>query len=135
MFEFDRTRRPSKQVERLQRYDWFLTVGWREGRYACLDIEPAVLFICTDDVPPQAWAAVPDSTLSAGLSGGAQPDTTAFPGREQVGFTSAESLRSGVDRLVQATPAFDRYRSRPAVSFTTCLAIERLFARPVATLP
>jgi hypothetical protein len=27
MFGFVRTRRPSKQAERLQRYDWFLTVG------------------------------------------------------------------------------------------------------------
>ncbi|HEV7773881.1 MAG TPA: replication-relaxation family protein [Conexibacter sp.] len=69
MFEFDRTRRPSKQVERLQRYDWFLTVGWRESRYARLDIEPAGLVVCAVDASVNGLLRVADREMTACIHG------------------------------------------------------------------
>jgi hypothetical protein len=102
MFEFDRTRRPSKQAERLQRYDWFLTAGWRESRYACLDIEPAVISVCESRTLAVAFARVAHRWLSASLSSGASPALCV--GREQIAFVSRQQLAAGNDSVLQLTP-------------------------------
>jgi hypothetical protein len=68
MIEFDRTQRPSKQLERLRRYDCFLNVGWRESRYAVLDIEPAVLIVCDDERLVEPFARAADGYLTASLA-------------------------------------------------------------------
>lgn len=102
MFEFDRTRRPSKQVERLQRYDWFLTVGWRESRYARLDIEPAVLVVCGQESQIRAFARAAHPHLAAWLGSHLDPSVTSqFVGREQIAFTAHRRLTRGDERILQ----------------------------------
>ena len=124
MFEFDRTRRPSKQVERLQRYDWFLTVGWRESRYACLDIEPAVLFVCDEQASMPAFVRTASASTGAAL---ADTRNTAGSlervGREQLGFTTSRHLMLG-DGAVLQCPG-DLGASEPV---TARLDLSQLFA-------
>lgn len=102
MFEFDRTRRPSKQTERLQRYDWFLTLGWRKSRYACLHIEPAVLVVCTCPSDIDRFATCASDQLGAALTdpGSSQHN---FIGRAQIGFTTTARLLSEAT-ISQVTP-------------------------------
>jgi hypothetical protein len=103
MFEFDRTRRPSKQAERLQRYDWFLAAGWRESRYASLDIEPAVLFLCPSSTQARALARAADSCLTTAIVWTDNGDRE-FAGREQIGFAYSGWLVGKDDRIVQLDP-------------------------------
>src|SRR5439155_24123919 len=49
MIEYDRTRRASKQRERLRRYDDFLCQGWRRSRYAADELAPMLLVVCATD--------------------------------------------------------------------------------------
>jgi hypothetical protein len=135
MFEFDRTRRPSKQVERLQRYDWFLTAGWRQSRYAVLDIEPAVLVVCDGDEQVGALARAADQNLSARLVDRQDPERRwESLGREQIAFTSTRCLASGTGRMLQVdaqADSIDRRRgtvrcgTRPIV---VTVYVDRLFA-------
>ncbi len=104
MFEFDRTRRSSKQGERLRRYDWFLTVGWRESRYAFLDIEPAVLLVCADEQNISAFVRAARAYLTARLV--RSDDRSGLGecvGREQTGFTSRDRLLRADPSVVQPT--------------------------------
>jgi hypothetical protein len=101
MFEFDRTRRPSKQAERLQRYDWFLTVGWRESHYARLDIEPAVLFVCAESEDASTLAKSAHAQLGASIYGITGDCKAESPGREQVGFVSRASAGAQRTRVLQ----------------------------------
>jgi hypothetical protein len=43
--EFDRTARPHKQLDRLRRFDWFLSEGWTLGRFAHHPIAPAMVLV------------------------------------------------------------------------------------------
>jgi hypothetical protein len=119
MLEFDRTRRPSKQLERLRRYDWFLTVGWRESRYAVLDVEPAVLIVCDDAAAVERFAVAADPHLGA-FAGG---DAVERPGREQVAFTSRSGLIEGNGTIAQVA---EHGRERPGVRWGH-FPIARLF--------
>ncbi|MCW2952020.1 MAG: hypothetical protein JWQ48_1190 [Conexibacter sp.] len=101
---FDRMRRPSKQLERLRRYDWFLASGWRESRYASLDIEPAALIVCDEERQVEAFVSAADGHLSAVVAG---PGRVDFVGREQVGFTSWA-------RVLEADDRVDQVRARPS---------------------
>lgn len=130
MLEFDRTRRPLKMADRFRRYDWFLTLGWRESRYANLDIEPALLVVCDDDHHLQPLARVADLHVEAVLLPG--PDSKAsreFPGREQTGLTSRGRLLAGDDCIVQVA---SRREPRSGVSSRqNFLALPALFCRPI----
>lgn len=124
MLEFDRTRRPSKQLERLRRYDWFLTVGWRESRYAVFDLEPAVLVVCVEEPQVEAFVRAADTHLGASTVG----VRVEYPGREQVAFTSRDALQVGDEELVQLlTPS---RRGRDLGVQRARLSIERLFWVP-----
>jgi Replication-relaxation len=123
MFEFDRTRRPSKQIERLQRYDWFLTVGWRESRYACLDLEPAVLMVCDDVSGLPALARVANRSLTASIHVPTDRDSE-FPGREQVAFVARDVLLRGCDELHQLVAAHGQARE---LLHTQEFSLHRLF--------
>ena len=125
MFEFDRTRRPSKQAERLQRYDWFLTVGWRESRYACLDVEPALLMVCSTCSLLDPFARAAASYLTARTIDPAQ-QCTENVGREQVGFISRSRLLAGNGTVVQA--AGDGFGVREER-----FAVERLFGSAICS--
>lgn len=102
MVEYDRTRRASKQLTRLRRYDHFLTAGWRESRYAALDVEPALFVVCSDERQLPTFVRAADHELTAWI-GRPQADRRngEHIGREQVGFTTRERLLAGDSRLLQ----------------------------------
>jgi hypothetical protein len=106
MFEYDRTRRASKQLARLRRYDFFLTEGWRSSRYATLDVEPAVLVVCADERQLPSFVRAADRELTAWI--GDDPHASRrhaeHTGREQVGFTSRDRLLAGDGRILQVPP-------------------------------
>jgi hypothetical protein len=123
MFEFDRTRRPSKQAERLQRYDWFLTVGWRESRYACLDIEPAILWVSVDETNVSGLASVVHTQMAAHLVDPRADFDCEYPGREQVAVTSRNRLSAADERVLQVSRKPSRFltgRTRLAMTKFHC---------------
>ncbi len=100
MLEYDRTRRAHKQIEKLRRYDWFLTAGWSTSTYSGLDIEPLVLFVCDDDRQVPAFLRAAHHHLNASRRPPGSGRTT-YPGREQVAITSRSRIRTGDWRLHQ----------------------------------
>lgn len=134
MLEYDRTRWASKQLVRLRRYDHFLTVGWRESRYVVLDVEPALLVVCSDERQLPTFVRAADHELTA-LIGGPQVDRRngEHTGREQVGFTTRERLLAGDSRLLQVPllpPPIRRGGSTgdvTAVQRETSLSLDALF--------
>lgn len=125
MFEFDRTRRPSKQAERLRRYDWFLTMGWRESRYAFLDIEPAVLVVCSGQ-KIDSFVRAADTYLRASVVTGSL--AADFVGREQIGFTTRKRLVGGISRISQTTQCSEARESGRGIRARVVeLPIDRLF--------
>lgn len=65
LIEYDRTRRPHKQIDRLRRYDhWFLH-QWQETHYATHAIPPALLLITDQDQPINNLIHTADRTLTA----------------------------------------------------------------------
>ncbi len=140
MIEYDRTRRASKQLTRLRHYDYFLTAGWRESRYATLDIEPALLLVCADARQIPSFVRVADTELTA-WSGMRDADRmrSEHTGREQVGITSRAQLLAGDWQLVQVPhlpPALRRTAPGERVTIDAreeTLGLDDLF-RPVAGL-
>jgi hypothetical protein len=101
MMEYDRTRRPAKQRQKLRRYDRFLTAGWRDTRYAELDMEPAVIFVCANDAQIAAFVQDADKCLTAWHADPAAPRSAGeHVGREQIAITSRSRLvRSRLARI------------------------------------
>jgi Replication-relaxation len=131
MIEYDRTRRATKQLRRLRRYDWFLAEGWRASRYATLDGEPIVLVVCADERQLRPFARAADAELTAWVRDDAS-SLRAFsthPGREQVGFTTRERLLTGNWDLllVPPTPPSERDGSdREAKPIAFTLELDRI---------
>jgi len=134
MLEYDRTRRASKQLTRLRRYDHFLTAGWRESRYAALDVEPALLVVCSDERQLPTFVRAADHELTAWV-GGPQVGRRSgeHTGREQVGFTTRGRLLAGDSRLLQVPLAPPPIRcggstgDPAAVQRETSLSLDALF--------
>lgn len=136
MIEYDRTRRASKLRPKLRRYDYFLAAGWREGRYADLDMEPALLVVAATDLQVDSFTMRADDDLGAWV-GARDVDRRngEHVGREQTGFTSRSRLLAGDWRIEQvpALPPDLRRKGHSALDFaprTTTLDISSLFARP-----
>jgi hypothetical protein len=106
MIEYDRTRRATKQLRRLRRYDWFLAEGWRASRYATLPTEPVVLVVCADERQLRPFAHAADTELRAWVRDDASSlrDDSPHPGRDQVGFTTRERLLTGNWNVLQVPP-------------------------------
>jgi hypothetical protein len=133
MVEYDRTRRPHKQISKWRRYDHFLTSGWRNTRYATLDIEPLVLFVCSDERQIPAFLRSADERLTAwhGLPSEVRADAE-HPGREQTAFTSRGRLFDGDWRMLQvpSRPPAARRTTANATAFSARsveLELPRLF--------
>ncbi len=134
MLEYDRTRRASKQLTRLRRYDHFLTAGWRQSRYATLDVEPALVVVCADERQLPTFVRAADAELTAWIGG---PHAGQRNGehieREQVGFTTRDRLLAGDGRLLQVPllpPPVRRGGSAAAVAAVpreTSLPLDALF--------
>jgi len=131
MIEYDRTQRPAKQTQKLRRYDHFLTAGWRDTRYAALDIEPAVLFVCANDALIPGFVSEANKCLTAWhAEPGAARHAGEHAGREQVAITSRSRLLQCDWRVAQA-PAITQLattgaRRRPR-SVETVFTLPRLF--------
>ena len=127
LIEYDRTRRPAKQADRLRRYDAFLNFGWHSSQHRNLDIEPAVLFVCSDARGAPALARVADRELTTSTR---QDETIEYVGREQIGFTSRSQLVEGCEHILQVAPqpapGTSRSCSAAVVPRTFCL--ETLFS-------
>jgi len=65
LVEFDRTARPHKQLDRLRRYDWFLTEGWMHGRFAHHPIAPAMVLVTLREGTLTTLIRAADETLTA----------------------------------------------------------------------
>ena len=101
--EYDRTGRPTKNVEKFRRYDALLTIGWRAvERLRALSPDggwtpPAiVVFVCQPgSVEPFMQAA--DSEVT-GLLGSYLASQQLRPGREGIVFCDAADIASGDPR-------------------------------------
>jgi hypothetical protein len=128
MIEYDRTQRPAKQIQKLRRYDHFLTAGWRDTRYAELDIEPAVIFVCTNDTQIPAFVREADRCLTAWHADPAAPRSAGeYAGREQVAITSRSRLLRSDWRVSQVPPLPQRACKR---SEQRGRSVEAVFALP-----
>ena len=63
LLEYDRTARPHKQLDRLRRYDWFLTEGWTRGRFAHHPVAPALVLVTLHESALNALVKAADETL------------------------------------------------------------------------
>jgi hypothetical protein len=133
MIEYDRTQRPAKQIPKLRRYDHFLTAGWRDTRYAELDIEPAVIFVCTNDAQIPAFVREADRCLTAWHADPKAPRSVGeHIGREQVAITSRSRLLRSDWRVSQVPPLPQHVNpgsKRERRSVEAVLAIPHLFSK------
>jgi hypothetical protein len=102
LVELDRTARPHKQLDRLRRYDWFLTEGWMHGRFAHHPIAPAMVLVTPREGTLTTLIAAADETLTASR---ARPDSDRYAreycGRERVLFTTRERILCGDFRMLR----------------------------------
>jgi len=131
LIEYDRTRRATKQLDRLRRYDWFLAEGWRESRYAALPTEPIVLVVTASERQLEPFVRAADGALTAWSSNDSPGHRAhAFhPGREQVGFTTRDRLLAGDGELLQVppTPPSERHgRDRACAPAGYTLELDRI---------
>jgi hypothetical protein len=97
LIELDRTRRPTKNVDKLHRYDAFLT-GWcrlmdRYRRDAAL---PAVVFVCPSEEQAKNLMRVADREVTGRLARpGDRPEAWRCPSREQMLFVAEEDIHDG----------------------------------------
>jgi len=103
LLEYDRTERPHKQIDRLRRYDWFLTEGWTRGRFAHHPVVPALVLVTLHESALQGLVKAADATLDAARG---WPETEGrgqvYVGRERVLFTTRERILAGDFRMLRA---------------------------------
>jgi hypothetical protein len=103
LLEYDRTERPHKQIDRLRRYDWFLTEGWTRGRFAHHPVPPALVLVTLHESALQGLVKAADETLTASRG---QPEAgrrqRRYVGRERILFTTRERIISGDFRMLRA---------------------------------
>lgn len=63
--EYDRTRRPHKQIDRLRRYDHWLLYQWEETHYNNHAMPPTLLLLTDHDQPLNNLIQTTDKTLTA----------------------------------------------------------------------
>lgn len=104
LIEYDRTRRATKLISKLARYDHFLADGWRRTRYARQPDEPAVLFVTSTEQHVRNVLREADRQLTAATGSAHDVTRMRFPGREELAITSRPRLLAGDDRILQVTP-------------------------------
>lgn len=124
LLEYDRTARPHKQLQRLRRYDWFLTDGWTYGRFAFHEIAPVLVFVTLHERTLPALVRAADEVLSAtrrwpDREGGGR----VYVGRKRVLFTTRERILAGDFRMLRAPRHIPERRKKseldPHVPFFT----------------
>lgn len=103
LIEYDRTGRPTKNVEKFRRYDTLLTVGWRAvERLRALSPEPGwtapavVVFVCQPG-NLESFMEVADAEVTGEL-GSYLASQHVRPGREGIVFCDAADIESGNPR-------------------------------------
>jgi hypothetical protein len=96
LIEYERTRRPHKQLDRLRRYDRWLLDEWEEGRYADHVMPPTLLLLTDRDGPLPGLVQAADQAFTAWH---APPHTTAahgtHPARQRTIITSRARILRG----------------------------------------
>lgn len=99
--ELDRTFKPSKNIDKFERYDHMLS-GWvlHKDRYAkYLPDPPIVIFICRDQSNAKEFCRAADPVVTAALAyGGEYAAEWPYPARERMFFVAERDAHSG--RLV-----------------------------------
>jgi hypothetical protein len=100
MVEFDRTRRPVKNVDKLRRYDALVTAWWRlHDRYRGAKEPPAVLCVCPDEDAVFGLMRAADRELTGRLvTPGQRPDEWPAPGRARTLFAAERDVHEGSRR-------------------------------------
>lgn len=92
--EMDLTDRAAYNIEKLKRYDTFLTGWWNETRrYTQLGTRPVVVFVCRTAEMAAAYAQAADETLrgSIGVTG-SRPHDRYYPAREHIFFAQEDDI-------------------------------------------
>jgi hypothetical protein len=95
LVEFDRTRRATKNVDKLRRYDAFLTAWCRmTDRYRHAKQFPYVIFVCPGEQEAHSLMRVADREVTGQYSG-YSPGNWPYPGRERMLFAAEEDIHDG----------------------------------------
>jgi hypothetical protein len=93
LIELDRTRRPTKNVDKLRRYDAFLTAWCRLTDHRHAAELPRVVFVCPSEQQALSLMRVADREVTGRLARpGTRPDTWESPGRERMLFAAEEDV-------------------------------------------
>jgi hypothetical protein len=97
LVEFDRTRRPVKNLDKLRRYDALLTAWWRlHERYRGAAEPPAVVFVCPDEDAVFGLMRAADDELTGRLANPSEhPNHWASPGRDRTMFVAERDVHDG----------------------------------------
>jgi hypothetical protein len=90
LIELDRTRRPTKNIDKLHRYDAFLTAWWRlTERYGHMRQPPVVIFVCPDEDQVISLMQAADREVTGRHARpGTASETWSSPGRERMLFVA-----------------------------------------------
>jgi hypothetical protein len=96
LIEYDRTRRPHKQIDRLRRYDRWLLHQWEEGGYASHAMPPTLLLLTDQEKSLHNLVGAADQALAAWHG---PPNITAdqgtHPARQRIILTSRARILGG----------------------------------------
>jgi hypothetical protein len=96
--ELDRTFKPSKNIDKFERYDHMLA-GWalHKDRYTkYLPDPPLVVFICRDQANAKEFCRAADPVVTAAHAyGGELPSEWPYPGRERMRFVAERDVHEG----------------------------------------
>lgn len=98
LIEYDRTRRASKQVARLRRYDRFLTAGWRSTELADPDVPPVLLYVGEDERRRDGLVEAATDGCFIAKTGAATTEMRR-PRRESTLFATRDQLLAGDWRM------------------------------------
>jgi hypothetical protein len=98
LIELDRTRRATKNVDKLRRYDAFLTAWCRLTDRYRRDAElPTVVFVCPSEQHAKSLMRVADREVTGRLARpGGRPEEWPSPGRERMLFVAEEDVHDGL---------------------------------------
>jgi hypothetical protein len=97
LVELDRTRRPTKNLDKLRRYDAFLTAWWQlADRYRGAGAAPLVVFVCPGEQEAMSLMRAADAEVTGRHAiPGERPDTWRAPGRERMLFAAELDVHQG----------------------------------------
>jgi hypothetical protein len=99
LVEFDRTRRATKNVDKLHRYDAFLTAWcWMTDRYKHAKELPYVIFVCPGEREARSLMRVADREVTGEYRNYGRPPRHGWPrpGRERMLFVAEEDVHDGL---------------------------------------